>query len=55
VHAASRMVLSVGVRGNNLADAIRPYVPAVSSIGDAFRVGRIAHAVHSAYKTAREL
>lgn len=50
--AADYVVLAIGVKSNNIASKLQPYTSRVYKVGDASQTGRIANAVHTAYKTA---
>jgi NADPH-dependent 2,4-dienoyl-CoA reductase/sulfur reductase-like enzyme len=53
---ADYVVLAVGVKSNNaLAAELKPYFPRLYTIGDAKKVGRIAHAIRDGFDTAWNL
>ncbi|MDT8272429.1 MAG: FAD-dependent oxidoreductase [Desulfomonilia bacterium] len=50
------VVLAVGVQSNDvLAQQLRPYFPKLYTVGDARKVGRIAHAIRDGFDTAWNL
>ena len=49
-----QIVLALGVKANGLSDEIKAIAPTVS-IGDAAQSGRVANAIHTAYKAALEV
>lgn len=48
------IVLALGVKANGLDDEIKAIAPTIS-IGDAVKSGRVANAIHTAYKAALEV
>lgn len=53
--AADYVVLAIGVKSNDFASKLQPGIGNVYKVGDASQPGRIANAVHTAYKTALSL
>ncbi|HQP30209.1 MAG TPA: NAD(P)/FAD-dependent oxidoreductase [Deltaproteobacteria bacterium] len=55
-HAVDHVVLAVGVRSNDkLAKELRPHFVRLNTIGDARKIGRIAHAVRDGFDVAWNL
>lgn len=52
---ADYVVLAIGVKSNDIASKLQPDISKVYKVGDASKTGRIANAVHTAYKTALAL
>ncbi len=52
---ADAVVLAIGVKSNDIASKLKPHFSKVYKVGDAEKTGRIANAVHTAYKTSLAL